>query len=218
MDTAVGKALTCREAQLILRVMDIDKPFDRLSDEERAALAHYGDLQPFCVDCHELGLARITGTSLDCRQAIMAWVRRDDHALLQLNQVRSLRDCLAREHVYGRMRAVDGRSVDYLNSCQFHACRTVAACWHDAHLSAFYDGDRETAMFIPLCLLTFRQEGWPLEDLLKSQAEMFERRLQQLEHEPGASLPRHELNANWSALQVMALPDWETRLAHLVGW
>lgn len=222
-DAPATIALSCREAQLLLRVIDPDKKFNRYTDEETAALRHYGEFRG-CPECHDLGLEVITHRPLTHQEAIECWVAAPDHSLLFWTRCDSLRDCLASEHIVGRYKRVpeprmsdEPEWVSYFQPCSHEACRIVGTFWREAPLCSHYDGDRETTMLLPLTLWVYRKQGWPIDSLLNQQARVLECRLTQLAaHTPDAGYAADEIRANMTALMALAGPDWEQKLHQLV--
>jgi hypothetical protein len=159
-ETKQGVELNCREAQLILRVMDPNSETNGGTPEEAAACRHYSG----CVACKKIGLSKIIGKELTCQETLEILARNPGPHYLRGGS--SIREQLAIEHVFGRR--IEGKSEIY-GACEKPSCMRLFHYWLDAPLSCFYDGEEELAREIPLLIEIFVKEGWPLNKLLEIQ-------------------------------------------------
>ena len=164
-DTAEKKVLSCIEARLLLKVISASKLYKDMNETEQAAVDHY----VWCKDsCHREGFSTIRGESLTCRKALEIWAAKPGPLWLSGETIKEI---LAVEHVWGRVIQKSGQPASHVNygACEQTPCRRLANYWAGAPLCSQYDGDREVAYEIPWIIRIFREQNWPLDNLLKIQ-------------------------------------------------
>ena len=171
--------LTCKEARLVLKVIDINKKRENMIPEEVGAVAHY-----FCCgECKNLGLNEILAKKITCQEALEIWAAKPGPRFLCGTD--TLKEELAVEHIWGRLgtrRLPSGSTVPepHLGACRKDPCTKLRMYWVNAPLSCAYDGEKETAAQIPFLIRVFLEENWPLEKLLEIQYQRMETLLEGL--------------------------------------
>ncbi len=172
--------LSCRESQLLLRVIPLDKKYSEMNPEEQAAVAHYctnnGGNYGGCLPCKKSGLSKIISREISCKEAIEIWATKPGPFYLG-SEVETIREITALEHVWGRRipRTEEEKESyktvweDNVEACKNKPCESLMYYWMQAPLSLFYDGEKETSKQIPFLINVFKEEGWPLDNLLDIQ-------------------------------------------------
>lgn len=160
-------ALSCREANLILRVTPLRKNTNEMSKEETAAIKHY----VFCKPCRDRGLAEILNTKLSCREAILIWAEKA--RALWLSGQETIIDEYAVEHVWGKYQWKNWRGgcgYATLTGCQERPCRELHNYWERVPMSSSAgDGPGGVIHLFPFLIKNFIKEGWRINELLAIQ-------------------------------------------------
>src|SRR3989338_7035528 len=90
--------LSCKEAQLVLKVMPFQGNIREMNEEAKSACKHYAQCDGVCI---ERGLGRITGKTISCQEALELWASKPGPLYLCLD-VETLEEMFAVEHVWGR--------------------------------------------------------------------------------------------------------------------
>lgn len=148
--------LDCKEAGLVLRATPLDKQYQEMSDEERAALDHYtwsGSKKDFwgCLTCKKQGLGKIKNRNLSCKDALEIWAIKPGPFFLS-GYVETIDDYLALEHIWGRRVPVPEKERRYetslgnehVDNCREFVCTQLRDYWRAAPIHLAYDGEKET--------------------------------------------------------------------------
>jgi hypothetical protein len=202
--------LSCRESQLLLKVIPMEKELSGGSPEEKAAAGHYIGCDP----CQRKGLHEITGTKLSCQEAILVWAK--SNRALFLSGRDDIKTQLAKEHVWGRwVKRTDDHGFDSsFERCQNKPCEKLFIYWQRVPMSSHYDGGSGVIHLLPAVLEIFREQKWSLNEILKIQRERISLVIEHLAKRkippPGGHYndlyePQVEVNANVKALQELIL-------------
>jgi len=175
--------LSCREVQILLRAIPIEKSTN-FSEEESAAIRHYHNLNPGCESCREIGLSKILSIDISCKEVLETCANHPGPLYLSQN---SIKESLVAEHVWGRRIPVrpipeDTQNIQNIHNagydtiiggCDNLVCRKLRYYWANVPLSCFYDGEKEVAGQIPFLIKAFHEQGWSLDKLLKIQKEQY---------------------------------------------
>lgn len=219
MASEVKEGLTCREAQLLLKVIPKEKRVDAMSPTELGAFQHYIG----CVGCLNLGLENITGTSITCLQALLVWAEHAGALWLYSNpgmpwgRFDSLLQQQGLEHVWGRYQrnAMGGIGYNNFLGCRKRCCQSLVAYWHSIPMSSGAgDGEQGVRGLYPWLLGIFEREGWPLDQLFKVQTARVAQLLADIHNGKLTASPGHyhsiddlhaEVLGHVAALQELAL-------------
>ena len=172
--------LSCKESQLILRVIPKDKEYREMNEEETAAVDHYCSNQKKqyggCLPCKEVGLSKILSKEISCQEAIETWAKKPG-PFYHGNDVQTLTEILALEHIWGRKvpttekeREIVVMAVhDNIDNCKKKPCTALMSYWRGVPLSLFYDGEKEIAKQIPFTIELFKENELSLENILAIQ-------------------------------------------------
>lgn len=159
--------LSCRESNIILRVIPLRKNIDDMKEEETAAIKHYVS----CKSCRDRGLAGILDMRLSCQEAILIWAERA--RALWLSGQETLMDEYAVEHVWGKYQLknwMGGCGYDTFTGCQERPCQELHNYWARVPMSSSAgDGPGGVIHLFPFLIRNFLKEGWPLNELLAIQ-------------------------------------------------
>jgi len=161
------KNLNCREAQLLLTVIDQKKPYHEMNDAERSAIQHY----ILCEECGYLGLAKIRKVNIHCIDAILTWAQ---NPALEYDQ-KTLYEQLVKEHILGH--GMNDREPCREGPCyelRFHATRQRG--------SSSFDPTEILINLFPALLNIFYKEKWPLDKLFEIQRNRTEKLLDDIEN------------------------------------
>lgn len=223
-ESGTYETLSCREAELLLRVIPLDKERKDMKPEEVGAVEHYYNLNPGCKPCRERGIRKILQREISCQGALETCA--NNPGPLYLSGIRSLKELLAVEHVWGRWIPRDEGSYHFqIESCKEKPCFGLRYFWINTPLSSAYNGEKEVAEEIPFLIKVFRETGWPLENILNIQSRRIEEVLEKLtqerkrssfEREMGFEVVNdrgtyalHEVNANLDILQQIVLDSYQ---------
>ncbi len=168
--------LSCKEAQLVLKVMPFRENIREMNEEAKSVRKHYAQCDGVCI---ERGLGRITERNIYCREALEIWASKPGPLYLCID-VETLEEMLAVEHLWGRsckgFNAYFGTKFHdpHYEACEENPCRALQYYWQHAPLSSHYDGERETAGEIPFLIKVFIDNGWPIDKLLEIQRQRLE--------------------------------------------
>lgn len=165
--------MSCRESGLLLRTIDLDKPYQELTKEQKLAVRHYADYG--CTQCIRTGLDKIIQREMGCQEALETWANNPGPLYLAAN---TLKEIQAVEHIWGKKmpRETGGGFNTNIDQCQGGLCQSLFSYWSGAHLSSHYDGEQHIADQIPFTIINFLTAHLPIRNLLKIQ----ERRIKNL--------------------------------------
>lgn len=155
----IPKKLTHREAELVLEVMNPDKTEGQMSETELLAVAHYVK----CTSCQSTGISQIRGQNISCKEAILIWAT-DPRALFLRSSLKTLKELLAAEHVWGL-----NRPGFHPGACILPSCEKLAAFWDDIPMDSHLEGSEGPINIFPVLLDIFIQEKWILDELFQIQ-------------------------------------------------
>lgn len=166
--------LSCREAQLILRVIPLRKNVSEMKEEEIASIKHY----IYCKDCRDRGLADILDTKLSCKEAILVWAERAGALWLDCSSVfgpriETLIELYAAEHVWGKYQwknSMDGSGWDIDTGCRERSCLNLHSYWASVPMSSSAgDGPGGVIHLFPFLFEVFLKQEWALDELIDVQ-------------------------------------------------
>lgn len=209
--------LSCREAQLVLRIVPLQKNVKDMEEEEIAASKHY----LYCKSCRDRGLDEVLDRTLSCQKALLVWAEHPWALWLDfIPGARVERETLiqeqAVEHVWGKYRWENPRGAkgyDYSTACRERPCRGLWHYWHRVPMSSGAgDGPSGPINLMPFLIELFLKEEWPLDELLAIQEKRLEKVLEGLREEDHSIGHGHyhfmdelgaEVQANIEALQKL---------------
>lgn len=219
--TEAGKPelkLSCREAQLVLRLIPLRKNVKDMREEEIAAIKHY----LYCKSCRDRGLDEVLDKTLSCQEAPLVWAEHPWALWLDfIPGARVERETLiqeqAVEHVWGKYQWGKGAGghggYDNFTACQERPCQALRVYWLRVPMSSGAgDGPEGPINLIPFLIEVFLREGWPLDELLAIQKKRMEEVLESLREEDPSIGHGHyhfmhelvaEVQANIEALQKL---------------
>jgi len=164
-------ALTCREAQLLLRHIRIDDPVDGYSEEQKAAAKH-------CVLCKKCPpIDGIVGLKLSCKETLLCVAHLDILESTLHPDLRSLKEALAWEH-FNRLYTLSSDGPDHENCVRLRNGLTTGA---------------ENQTF---CLLEiWYQNRWKLSELFEAMDEYLDRIIERSTPEQLKDKLRAHINA-----------------------
>ncbi len=166
--------LSCREAQLVLRVTPLRKHAKHMTKVEIEALGHY----LHCPPCREQGLANLLDVKLTCQNAIFVWAENatalwQDCSPGHFIRLTSMIELYAVEHVWGRYEwknFMGGHGWDITTACPERPCRSLHSYWASVPMSTMSgDGASGVIGLYPLLFEIFAKEGWLVDKLLTLQ-------------------------------------------------
>lgn len=166
--------LSCREANLILRVIPLRKNVSKMKEEEIASIKHY----IYCKDCRDRGLADILYSKMSCREAILVWAECATALWLDCSpalcpDIETLAELYAAEHVWGNYQwknSRGGQGWDIGTGCRARSCLNLYSYWASVPMSSSAgDGPGGVIHLFPFLFETFLEEKWPLDELLAVQ-------------------------------------------------
>jgi len=155
----------CEEARKRLKEIEEDLPPSLMNVEDAAVIRHYD----MCQECLNLGLKKILGRSLKCKEALEVWAK--NPLPLLIAPQKTIREKLAVEHVHGRRVVINNKVIFHFDACNSSACSKLALFWHNAPLVPGYNAYQEKIQEMSLLIEVFFEEGWSVENLLKIQKE-----------------------------------------------
>ena len=211
--------LSCRESQLILKILPLRKQAKTMKKGEVEAVKHH----LYCKPCRDLGLAGILDEKLSCRDALLVWA--EQASAMHLDFLpnfkvghKTLIEIYAVEHVWGKYQWKNergGSGADTSTACSKRPCQRLYSYWRNVPMSTGAgDGADGVIHLMPKLIAVFREEGWPLEPLLKIQNERTRTVLRNLVKGKVSVSPGHyhspeelaqEILANVEALQGLAV-------------
>ena len=163
--------LTCREAQLLLRTVRIDRSYEVCTTEQIAAIEHCSS----CLECPTL--SDILDIKLTCKMALHAVAWFDQLSAVIHPDVRSITEALAYEHLYGRQ-------SKGLAPCEEDDCTFLR--------NSLTLGANDQAF----CLLEiWYRNRWPLSELFAAMDGYLDRVIKKLEPEAAIKTLRHHILA-----------------------
>lgn len=143
----VEKKLSHHDAQLIIQDAVQAKFFDELFPNLETALKHYQG----CEDCKRIGLEKITGYKISCKQALLTWAK-SGNIIPNI----TLGDMIASEHILG-IYPLDKNSE--VNAC-IASCRSFNRYWEMQT-----EGPKEMISRISRIIEVFKNERWDMVDI-----------------------------------------------------
>lgn len=166
--------LSCREANLIIRLTPLEKNFEKMCEEEVAAIKHYLG----CGGCRDRGLADILERQLTCREAVLVWAKHAQALWQSCNPAifftsKTLLETYAVEHVWGKFQWRNSRGGcdwDPTTACHENPCRSLQYYWASIPMSSSAgDGPEGVINLFHTLAEIFLKEKWPLNKLLTIQ-------------------------------------------------
>lgn len=165
--------LSCREVRLMVKLVSLDTDGLEMSEEAGSAAYHYW----ICKECQKIGLSEILNHPISCKDAISVWVRKLCHLGLRI-EIKTLRDVLALEHVWGRSVKTTEFGTEHINpnfeACNGWGCTALRAYWHSVPYSCHNDCEGAGIYVISLAYKIFQHEEWSINDLLAIYENRFE--------------------------------------------
>lgn len=193
--------LSCREAELVLNVIPLERDTGEMNEVELAALRHYAR----CGKCKDKGIAKFINCELSHKDIILVWARNPGDLRYHWG---SLLEKYVAEHIFGR-------DVPGLNTgqCQEWTCQRLGTHWSSHIPSTSNDAPGGLIGEFPVLLDIFFKSRWSLDELFVIQEKRIGSVLEDIKNGEvtvGAGRIHHvdelvsELKAHVKALQRLA--------------